>query len=116
MPKLTPNFQPKPEGTPSGTPSLLELRDLWTRLIGNPPEPEQFVLWMSQYSSEVIKNGIVKTAIKNLKLHGQGIAMSEDHRRRFASKVMWTRTHDLKNRQSLQNPPAAVGSQGEYVL
>lgn len=76
------------------TPLLLTpvaLMNMWTRVLGDPPLIQQFELWACTHSPGTIERGITKTAIKNLRLGG---AMSQDHRVRFASKVMQTRTYD----------------------
>jgi hypothetical protein len=71
--------------------TITDLISMWERVLGFPPAKEQFELWAMLHSLETIKHGSVKTAIKNQKLDG---AMSQDHRERFASKVMSTRTND----------------------
>jgi hypothetical protein len=68
-----------------------ELMELWDRILGDPPLIQQFELWACMHSPETMKRGITKTAMKNLQLNG---LMSQDHRVRFASKVMQTRTFD----------------------
>jgi hypothetical protein len=71
------------------TPALL--MDMWTRVLGDPPLIQQFELWACMHSPETMKRGITKTAMKNLQMGGQ---MSQDHKVRFASKVMQRRTFD----------------------
>lgn len=64
---------------------MKELRALWQRMIGTPPDDIQWELWATAHSPETIKYGILATVRKNLSL---GKQMTEDHRVRFASKVM----------------------------
>jgi len=71
--------------------TITDLISMWERVLGVPPAKEQFELWAMLHSLETIKHGILKTAIKNQKMGG---TMSQDHRERFASKVMSTRTND----------------------
>jgi hypothetical protein len=70
---------------------LTTLIELWTKLLGEPPAPEQFALWAELYAVEIIRKGILKTGIKNLNLGG---TMSQDHRIRFANKVMQSAAKD----------------------
>jgi len=65
----------------------LELKALWGRLLGQIPNEQQFDFWSAMHSPEVIKQGILKTAQKNLSIGG---TMCDDHRIRFASRVMNT--------------------------
>jgi hypothetical protein len=67
------------------------LRNLWQRVLGDSPVLEQFEVWATLHSPGAMKHGIMKTAIKNIQMGGQ---MSQDHKVRFASKVMQTRTID----------------------
>jgi hypothetical protein len=67
------------------------LREMWPRVLGHPPMLQQFELWACMHSPETMKRGITKTAMKNLQMGG---TMSQDHKVRFASKVMQTRTFD----------------------
>ena len=62
-----------------------ELRTLWDRLLGNPPDLVQFEVWRLSHSFAVVQHGIVKTAEKNMALHRQMVA---DHRLRYCSSVM----------------------------
>jgi hypothetical protein len=64
-----------------------ELKALWGRLLGRIPSDQQFDFWSALHSPEVIRQGILKTTQKNLSVGG---TMSEDHKTRFASKVMLT--------------------------
>jgi hypothetical protein len=66
-----------------------ELINLWTRLLGEPPDCEQFALWGEMHPVDVVRRGVLKTAAKNLSV---GKTMSHDHKIRFASKVMSTLT------------------------
>ena len=73
--------------------SLTDLRDLWTRLLGNPPEPDQFVWWATHFSDEVIKYGIQRVAAKNLAMSGK---MTLAHRDAYATKVMRARVEETR--------------------
>src|SRR5947209_15502195 len=64
---------------------LTELIKLWERLIGTAPSQQQFEIWMAQFDFEITKQGILKTAMKNMSLDG---LMTAEHRVRFASKCM----------------------------
>jgi len=66
-----------------------DLPILWESTIGARPPKEQFAIWEALYSTETIRRAILKTAMKNQSLNGQ---MSQDHRMRFASRVMMTVT------------------------
>lgn len=66
---------------------MLELINLWTRVLGTPPSEQQFVIWTESHSADVVRQGILKAAMKNQTMGGQ---MSDDHKIRFASKVMIT--------------------------
>jgi len=67
---------------------LTELIKLWERLIGTAPSQQQFEIWMAQFDFEITKQGILKTAMKNMSLDG---LMTAEHRVRFASKCMIVR-------------------------
>ena len=67
--------------------------DLWTRLLGNPPEPDQFIYWTAHFDDEIIRYGIQQTASKNLKLDGK---MTLRHRENYAVKVMRNRVEELR--------------------
>jgi hypothetical protein len=69
----------------------IELKDLWTRTLGELPAPEQFELWLSLHTPETVRVGIQKTAMKNLQLNR---TMTLDRKIRYASKVMLMRTYD----------------------
>src|SRR2546421_1103307 len=64
---------------------LTELIKLWERLIGTAPSQQQFEIWMAQFDFEITKQGILKTAMKNMSLDG---LMTAEHRVQFASKCM----------------------------
>jgi hypothetical protein len=51
--------------------------------------PEQFGLWAATHTDDVIRHGILRTARKNIELKG---AMTQEHRVKFASKVMIVQT------------------------
>lgn len=64
------------------------LINLWAKTLGKPtPSEQQFVIWMESHPSDVVRYGILRTATKNQMMGG---SMSQDHRIRFASKVMLT--------------------------
>ena len=95
----------------------VQLLHLWKSTIGNLPSQEQFAIWGSLHSAEVIRKAILKTAMKNQAMSGQ---MTQDHRLRFASKVMTTLTEtypeNAKNRERLQQesqPNSRVWGNGE---
>jgi hypothetical protein len=74
---------------------LTELTALWGRLIGNAPSQQQFEIWLASFGYELVKQGILKTAAKNMSLDGQ---MNPGHRVRFASKCMIVRAQrDVEN-------------------
>lgn len=82
--------------------TIEELMDIWSRVLGNAPQREQFELWAINSSLEVMKESIVATARKNLQLGG---SMPQESRVRFASGVMRNRTsrgaHNEANRAAL---------------
>jgi hypothetical protein len=67
--------------------NLNELKALWGKLLGEIPSDQQWTFWTMSHSLEVVRHGILKTAQKNLSMGG---TMSDDHKMRFASKVMLT--------------------------
>ena len=67
----------------------LELKSLWGKLLGMVPSDAQFDYWGAMHSPETIRHGILKTAQKNLSIGG---TMSDDHKIRFASRVMLSST------------------------
>jgi len=82
-------------------------QNLWERLIGHPlPLPDTFVYWATNFSDEVIKYAISRTAVKNLAMNG---TMTQLYRERYATKVMRSRLKDLqrvsKMRASAQATP-----------
>jgi hypothetical protein len=81
---------------------MRQLKDLWTTMLGTPPADEQFSLWAALHTPEVVRQGILKTAAKDLSL---GKTMTLDYKIRFASKVMLTQTErntsNALNRQRL---------------
>jgi hypothetical protein len=78
------------------------LIELWERVLGTTPSEQQFLIWTESHPSDVVRQGILKTAMKNQQLGG---AMTEDHKVRFASKVMLTviarREEHAANREKL---------------
>jgi hypothetical protein len=68
---------------------MRQLKDLWTTMLGTPPADEQFSLWAALHTTEVVRQGILKTAAKDLSLKK---TMSLDYKIRFASKVMLVQT------------------------
>lgn len=64
---------------------MRELIELWATMLGTPPSEEQFTVWLALHSPEIVRQGIIRTAAKNLSL---GKTMDSDYRIRFASKVM----------------------------
>lgn len=66
---------------------MTELKLLWRKLLGQIPSDQQFDFWSAVHSPEIVKQGILKTCRKNLSIGG---TMDDDHRIRFASKVMNT--------------------------
>lgn len=68
-----------------------ELIKLWTKTLGEPPTSQQFEIWIALHKPEIIERAILKTAMKNIALGG---TMSLDHKARFASQVMLSKTND----------------------
>ena len=81
--------------------------DLWTRLLGDPPEPDQFIWWTKNFDDEIIRYGIQQTASKNLKLNG---TMTQLHRERYATKVMQSRVKSLQQAAAMKARYQAVPS------
>jgi hypothetical protein len=81
---------------------MCQLRNLWAMMLGAPPADEQFTVWAALHTPEVVRQGILKTAAKDLSL---GKTMSLDYKIRFASKVMLVQTErnasNAANRQRL---------------
>ena len=75
----------------------------WGRLVGRTPSDQQFEFWSVKHSPEVIKQGILNAAQTHL---SSGRTMSDDHKLRFASKVMLTlstqREQHARNREKLR--------------
>jgi hypothetical protein len=72
---------------------MRELIDLWKKLLGEPPREQQFLIWGELYPVEIIRKGVLKTAIKNQNLGG---TMTQDHRLRFANRVMQSAAKDVE--------------------
>lgn len=66
---------------------LKNLYDLWIRLLGDPPEADQFIYWTTNFSDDIIRYAIQRTAAKTLKLG----TMSQEYRIAFATTVMRAR-------------------------
>ena len=81
---------------------MRQLIQLWEKMLGKPPEEEQFTVWSALHTEEVVRLAIMKTAAKDLSL---GKTMSPDYKIRFASKVMLTQTErnaaNAANRQRI---------------
>ena len=83
---------------------LTQLINLWARVLGQPtPSEQQFIIWLESHPADVVRHGILKAATKNQQVAG---TMSEDHKIRFASKVMLTlsaqREENAANREKLR--------------
>jgi len=70
-----------------------ELIELWKKLLGEPPTEQQFLIWGELYPVGIIRKGVLKTAIKNQNLGG---TMTQDHRIRFANRVMQSAAKDVE--------------------
>ena len=85
-----------------------ELKQLWSTLLGRTPNDQQFILWSVKHTADIVRKAILKTGQKNLMMGG---TMSDDHRVRFASKVMITLTaqkvEHAANRERLNSEFAA---------
>jgi hypothetical protein len=84
--------------------NITDLMNLWTKVLGTPtPSEQQFIIWMESHPADVVRHGILKTATKNQTM---GSGMSQDHKIRFASKVMLTlsaqREEHAANRECLR--------------
>jgi len=79
-----------------------EFKVLWTKLLGELPSDQQFELWFALHTPEIVRQGILKTAQKNLSI---GSVMDTDRKVRFAAKVMLNATalkkEHAKNRERL---------------
>ena len=93
---------------------LAKFQTLWENALGEPPAREQFVIWAELHSAVIIRQAILKTAMKNQSLKG---AMDLDHRLRYASKVMQTLTERVAehavNQEKLRQE---FGSRGVAVI
>ena len=69
--------------------TLTDYKKLWSSFLGAPPTDQQFNLWLAMHSQTTVRHGILKTAEKNLAMQG---TMTDDHKVRFASKVMLSST------------------------
>jgi hypothetical protein len=82
---------------------MRELITLWERVLGTPPSDQQFVIWSESHTADIVRQAILKTATKNQTMGG---TMTEDHKVRFASKVMLTlsaqKTEHAANRERLR--------------
>ena len=82
---------------------MRQLIDLWERTLGKSPAEQQFVIWVESHTADIVRQAILKTATKNQTMGG---TMSEDHKIRFASKVMLTlsaqREEHTANREKLR--------------
>ncbi len=65
------------------------LKTLWESTLGEAPAREQFAIWAALHSPDVIRQAILKAAMRNQTMNG---GMTQDHRLRYASKVMQTLT------------------------
>jgi hypothetical protein len=81
----------------------IKFKDLWESTLGTAPTKEQFAIWAALHSSGIIKQAILKTAMRNQSMNG---TMDQDHRLRYASKVMLTlsaqREEHAENREKLR--------------
>lgn len=94
----------------SNATTFTDLKTFWAQCeLGQPPSDGQFIVWLELHKYEVVRQGIARTAMKNLQLRGQ---MSLDYKIRFASKVMRTRTCDLQKaagQRSVDQPRLDAG-------
>jgi hypothetical protein len=81
----------------------MRLVNLWERTLGTLPPEQQFVIWSESHTPDIVRQAILKTATKNQTMNG---GMSQDHKIRFASKVMLTlsslREEHAANREKLR--------------
>jgi len=99
---------------------MRELMTLWERTLGTPPAEQQFVIWTESHAANIVRRAILKTATKNQTLFGR---MTQDHRVRFASRVMLTLTTQQEqhaaNRERLRGEvenaalPTLTGKDGQ---
>jgi hypothetical protein len=89
---------------------MRELMMLWTKVLGTPPSEQQFVIWVESHDADIVRQAILKTATKAQTLGG---TMCEDHKIRFASKVMLTlsaqKEEHAANREKLRQEFASCG-------
>lgn len=82
---------------------MRELIGLWTTMLGTPPSEEQFTVWCALHTPEIVRQGILRTAAKDLSL---GKKMTLDYKVRFASKVMLVQSernvNNAVNREKLR--------------
>src|SRR5713101_6238915 len=80
-----------------------QLTSLWERTLGTLPAEQQFVIWSESHAANIVRQAILKTATNNQTMGG---GMSQDHKIRFASKVMLTlsaqREEHAANREKLR--------------
>jgi len=69
--------------------TILELKTLWSKLLGVPPCDDQWNFWECVHTPQTIEHGIKKTAQKNL---ANGNLMTTDYKLRFACAVMFSST------------------------
>lgn len=80
-----------------------EFVELWTALLPDlePPDTNQFLLWVGSYSDELVSKGITRAACKARKLRGSETPMTAFDATRYAASVMkneflGVRRHDPK--------------------
>ena len=88
-----------------------ELSQLWDKTLGTPPMVEQFGLWTALHTEEVVRLGILRTARKSIELDG---TMTQEHKVRFASKVMITQTQ--RNTANAANREAVAAEMERRAL
>ena len=83
-----------------------EFAGLWTALMPDlePPDTNQFLLWVGSYSDELVGKGITRAACKARKLSGTETPMSAFDAMRYAASVMKNeflgiRRHDPKGKE-----------------
>jgi hypothetical protein len=75
-----------------------DLKTMWGKLLGKIPSDAQFDFWTAMHTPETIHHGILRTAQKNLSV---GSTMTDDHKVRFASRVMLSSTGQKVNGQKV---------------
>ena len=91
---------------------LTDLKTFWASVLGEPlPSDANFAVWAELHTYETIHHGILKTGMKNLSLNE---TMSQDHKVRFASKVMIQKTNDPQKAegQRPRTPEATEAAKG----